>query len=104
MVKIEKIGVSSAAKIYGLTLGILGFVIGIFYAILLTAFSGLLGNSFPISGTSGIGIIMVIVFPILYGIIGFIIGALGAFIYNFVASKIGGLEIELSNEDEILLM
>ena len=101
MVKIEKIGVSSAAKIYGLTLGILGFVLGIFYAIFLSAFSGLLGNSFPIAGAGGIGIIMVIVFPIMYGIIGFIVGALGAVIYNFVASKMGGLEIQLSKEDEI---
>ena len=45
MVKIEKIGVASAAKIYGLTLGILGFVLGIFYALFLSAFGGLLGTS-----------------------------------------------------------
>lgn len=103
MVKIEKIGVSSAAKIYGLTLGVLGFVIGIFYAIFLSVFSGLLGDTFPISG-GGLGIVMVIVFPIMYGIIGFVVGALGAVIYNFVASKIGGLEIQLSKEDDIPMM
>ncbi|MFC5626107.1 hypothetical protein [Algoriphagus winogradskyi] len=95
MVQIEKIGVSSAAKIYGLTLGILGFVIGIFYALFFTAFSGLLGE-----GMGGLGLIMVIVFPIMYGVIGFIVGALGAVIYNFVASKLGGLEIQLSKENE----
>ena len=100
MVKIEKIGVSSAAKIYGLTLGILGFVIGIFYALFLSAFSGLL-DDLPISGAGGLGIIMVIVFPIMYGIMGFIIGALGSVVYNFVASKTGGLEIQLSKDDEI---
>lgn len=100
MVKIEKIGVSSAAKIYGLTLGILGCVIGIFYALFLSAFSGLF-DDLPISGAGGLGIIMVIVFPIMYGIMGFIFGALGAVVYNFVASKTGGLEIQLSKEDEI---
>ncbi|WPR74443.1 hypothetical protein [Algoriphagus sp. NG3] len=103
MVKIEKIGVSSAAKIYGLTLGILGFVIGIFYALLISTFSGFMGDDLPISG-AGLGIGMAIVFPIMYGIMGFIIGALGAVIYNFVASKIGGLEIQLSKEDEIPMM
>lgn len=103
MVKIEKIGVSSAAKIYGLTLGALGFVIGLFYALFLSAFSGLL-DDFPISGAGGIGIIMVIVFPIIYGIMGFIFGALGAVVYNFVASKTGGLEIQLSKEDEIPIL
>ena len=104
MVKIEKIGVSSAAKIYGLTLGILGFVIGIFYALFLTAFTGLFGDEISSFGAGGLGIVMVIVFPIMYGIMGFIFGALGAVVYNFVASKIGGLEISLSKDDEIPMM
>src|SRR5690606_21210173 len=95
MVKIEKIGVSSAAKIYGLTLGILGFVVGIFYALFFSAFSGIM------DGMGGFGLIMAIVFPIMYGIMGFIIGALGSVVYNFVASKTGGLEIQLSKDDEI---
>lgn len=99
MVKIEKIGVASAAKIYGLTLGALGFVIGIFYALFLSAFSGLLGDEMSSFGGGAIGIIMVIVFPIMYGIMGFIFGALGAVVYNFVASKTGGLEIQLSKDD-----
>ncbi|MDR7132047.1 energy-converting hydrogenase Eha subunit A [Algoriphagus sp. 4150] len=103
MVKIEKIGVSSAAKIYGLTLGILGFVIGIFYALFFSIFSGLFGDELPVSA-AGLGIGMAIVFPIIYGIMGFIVGALGAVIYNFVASKIGGLEIQLSQENEIPIL
>ncbi|WP_057938450.1 DUF3566 domain-containing protein [Algoriphagus resistens] len=103
MVKIERIGVSSAAKIYGLTLGILGFVIGIFYALFLSAFSGLMGDEMSSFG-AGMGIGMAIVFPIIYGIMGFVIGALGAVIYNFVASKIGGLEIQLSKENEIPIL
>ena len=104
MVKIEKIGVASAAKIYGLTLGALGFVIGIFYALFLTAFTGLFGDEISSFGAGGLGIVMVIVFPIMYGIMGFIFGALGAVVYNFVASKIGGLEISLSKDDEIPMM
>lgn len=99
MVKIEKIGVSSAAKIYGLTLGILGFVLGIFYALFLSAFSGLLGGSSMNLGA--MGLVMPIIFPIIYGILGFVIGALGSVVYNFVASKTGGLEIQLSKDDEI---
>lgn len=101
MVKIEKIGVASAAKIYGLTLGILGFVIGIFYALFLSTFLGLFKDSSMNLGS--MGIIVAIIFPIIYGILGFIIGALGSVVYNFVASKIGGLEIQLSKEDEIPL-
>ena len=101
MVKIKKIGVSSAAKIYGMTLGVLGFVFGIFYTMLLTAFGGLLGTSTLNLGA--MGLIFPILFPIIYGVLGFVVGALGAVVYNFVASKIGGLEIQLSNEGEIPL-
>lgn len=101
MVKIEKIGVSSAAKIYGLTLAVLGFILGIFYALFFTAFSGLFGDDIPIAGVGGLGIFMVIAIPIFYGIMGFIVGALGAVVYNFVASKVGGLEIQLSQERNI---
>lgn len=98
MVTIEKFGVSSVAKIYGITMAIMGFVIGLFYAVFLSAFSGILGDEF--NGMGGLGIWMIIFFPIFYGVLGFVFGALGAVVYNFVASKTGGLEIQLSKEPE----
>ncbi len=88
---VKRIGVGSAAKVYGLTLGILGVFIGMLYALMfsfLPAFNDMPGGGF--------GIAMLIITPILYGVIGFVFGALGAFVYNFVAGKFGGLEIELS--------
>ena len=33
--------------------------------------------------------------PFLYGGIGFVFGAIGAWIYNVIAKRLGGIEIEL---------
>lgn len=95
---VQRIGVGSAAKVYGLTLGILGIFIGIIYAAIFS-FIGSIGSDLkdspvPIFG-AGVGMAMMIIIPIFYGIIGFVFGALGAVIYNFIAKKFGGLEIEL---------
>lgn len=57
---------------------------------------GGLGDEAPFSGYGGLGITMLILVPVFYGLAGFVIGALGAVIYNFLAKKFGGLEIELS--------
>lgn len=46
---------------------------------------------------AGLGLFALIVFPIVYGIGGFIAGVIGAFIYNLAARVTGGLEITLDN-------
>lgn len=97
---VKRIGVGSAAKVYGLTLGLLGIFVGIIYALMFSLIGGL-GDGLPLSDSGGLGIAMLIIVPILYGVIGFVIGALGAVIYNFVAKKFGGLEIELSETNHM---
>ena len=96
---VKRVGVGSAAKVYGLTLGILGIFIGIIYAAMFSMIGGL-SNDLPFSG-GGFGVAFLIIIPILYGVIGFIFGALGALVYNFVAGKFGGLEIELSEPNDL---
>ncbi|MFL0684533.1 MAG: hypothetical protein ACK4SF_10660 [Algoriphagus aquaeductus] len=91
---IKKIDVGSAAKVYGLTLGILGIVIGLIYALIFSSISSLVGEEIPMAG-AGLGVAMLIFIPILYGIIGVVFGAVGALVYNFVGNKFGGLEVEI---------
>ena len=43
----------------------------------------------------GFGVASVIVLPIMFAIMGFIGGAIGAFIYNIVAKYVGGLQLDL---------
>ena len=49
------------------------------------------------AAVGGFGILAVFIFPIIYAVIGFIAGALGAVIYNFAAGFMGGIELELEN-------
>jgi hypothetical protein len=42
-----------------------------------------------------VGIIMMIAIPIMYGVLGFIMGAIGALVYNALSGIIGGVKFEL---------
>ncbi len=93
LMKIKKIGVLSAAKIYGAIGAVIGFVIGLFIA-LLSVFVSML----PMKGSimlAGLGVLAIIIAPLFYGIILFIAGAVGAWIYNVFAAWVGPVEIEL---------
>jgi hypothetical protein len=89
---VRRIGVISVANVYALICVVFGFIIGLITGVMSCAATatdtiGLLGFGF--------GVIGIIVIPILYGIIGWIGGAIGALVYNLVAGWIGGIKIEL---------
>lgn len=51
------------------------------------------GSAMP--GILGMGLGLVIMTPIIYGVMGFIAGVVGAFFYNIVAGWVGGIEVEV---------
>jgi len=107
MTKIKQIGVMSAAKIEGLMGVAFGLVAGVFFTIVGTGASYMMGNYYGngwggrgmMSG--GFGIFAIIIMPIMYGVFGFIAGAIVAWIYNIIAGWIGGLEIEMEESKEV---
>jgi hypothetical protein len=100
---IRRFGVISVAKMYGLLMFIFGLVFGVIYGLILIIFgaamSGLAGGGSDALaggvGTVAMGIGMMIGLPIFYGLLGFIMGAIGALIYNAVSGIIGGVKFEL---------
>lgn len=93
---IKKFDIMSVAKVYGLIGVIIGFIIGLFIALfagIAGAFAAL-GAGAGAFGIAGLGVLAIIIAPIVYGIMLFIMGAIGAFIYNIVADKIGGIVFE----------
>ena len=94
MQTIKSVGVLSVAKMMGAVYAVLGLI-----AMPLLLLIGLAGSMIPSSsGTNpfaGAGILFAILAPVFYGVLGFIFGALGAFIYNLLAKWIGGIEVRI---------
>jgi hypothetical protein len=91
---LKKIGVLSAAKIYAILMAIGGLIAGIFFAI----FGAAIASLSPEGGAgiaAGMGFFGIIFLPIIYGAMGFIMGVIGAWLYNVVAGWVGGIDLEL---------
>jgi len=89
---IKSVEIMSWAKIHALFGIVFGLVYGIMVGLVFTA----IGVSMDRGGMTAFGIASVIIFPIIFGIMSFIMGAIMAFLYNFFASRIGGIQVELS--------
>jgi hypothetical protein len=84
--KITKVKTASLARVLGAMYALLGFIFGAFLTIASLLSGGAKGSI--------LGIGAIVLFPLLYGAIGFVGGALSAALYNFIAKKVGGIEIE----------
>ena len=95
---VYRVGVLSMAKVQGLISAIFGLIIGIIYALLLLALGSAVGGT-GAQGSMGLlgnfGFLAVIIAPIVYGIGGFIAGAIGALFYNLAAKWVGGIQLSL---------
>jgi len=89
--RLKKIDVLSFAKLNAFIMAIMGLLIGLFLA-------GIGGIASTMTGSmgafAGMGLIGIIIIPIIYGVFGFIIGALSAWLYNLFAQWFGGVELE----------
>ena len=92
MKTIDSVDALSVAKIQGVIAAALGLIVGVIYAVILSAmpYGGMMGSG------AQFGILSIVIFPIMYAIVGFLGGGIAAFIYNIVAKNIGGIKIELS--------
>ena len=102
--RINKMGVLSVAKIYALMMLVISLIISIPYGLVIigwSIFGGSMvgGNAGLTMGGGGVvaGILIMIGLPIMYGILGFVFGAIGALVYNLFAGMVGGIEIEVEN-------
>lgn len=94
MTTLKRISPLSLGKVSAIIYAIFGLIAGIFITIFfLVGISVAKPESaffLPVLGAASI-----IILPIFYGIIGFVAGVVGAFIYNLIARWIGGIEVTL---------
>jgi hypothetical protein len=100
---VRRVGVLSLAKMQALLMFVIGLIIGVIYGLIFMIFGAAImamggrGQEAAMGGVSTVvmGIVMMIAVPIFYGIIGFIGGAIGGFVYNLAAGVVGGIKLEL---------
>ncbi len=99
---IKRIAPLSTAKIAALVyIAIsLPFAIFIFWLVSLAApVRNSFSNGFPFTGLGFMeGTLMLIILPVIYGVVGFVMTLVGAWLYNVVAGWVGGIEIEVQTQ------
>jgi hypothetical protein len=95
---IKRVSPMSAAKLQGIIGVVMGLLIGGMFSLFALVVGGIAAASDQgAAGALGgmlFGVGAVIMFPIFYGGVSFVAGAIGAFVYNLAAGWVGGLEIE----------
>lgn len=95
MVKLKKLDVWSMAKLNAIVMAFFGLLLGLLFAGM-SAFLGPLTGAFNIGGgmIGGWGFLSIVIFPVMYGVMGLVGGAVGALVYNLAAKIVGGIEME----------
>jgi hypothetical protein len=90
---INSVGVLSVAKIIGLIYGCLGLMFVPLFLLIGLAGSIVGQQRTPFAGT--LGVVFALFMPLLYGLMGFVMGAIGALLYNLFAKWVGGIELKM---------
>jgi hypothetical protein len=91
---IRRLGVMSVGKIYGALTAGMGLLIGALFALASMVGMGLSDSAAPSFMTGLFGVGAIIILPLFYGVMGFIMGIIGAALYNLLAGVVGGVTIE----------
>jgi hypothetical protein len=103
---LQRIGVLSAAKVFGAVYAGMGLIIGAIFSLIAMAQGMVMGGSGDF-GTMGpafgmiFGVGAIVLAPIFYGVMGFVGGAIMAFIYNLFSGFVGGLELTLAEKSGV---
>ncbi|MFH1835432.1 MAG: hypothetical protein ABH851_04515 [Methanobacteriota archaeon] len=94
MPKVKRFGAVSVGKTLGAVYAVFGLIPGVIFTVF-ALLGGILSGSKWALVPAGIGIGAIVFIPIIYGILGFILGWLIAVVYNIISKRVGGIEVEI---------
>ncbi|HUQ50500.1 MAG TPA: hypothetical protein VM056_07300 [Terriglobales bacterium] len=95
MKQVKRFRVFTVAKIMGVLWAAMGLLFIPIALIISAASLGQTGRT-GFTGVAG-GVMLAVLAPIIYGTIGFVVGAISAWLYNLMADKVGGIEMLLED-------
>jgi hypothetical protein len=93
MKELKKVGVISLAKIMSLLYFIASALVLVPYSLVVLAQGG--------KTKEGVLWWMLLVLPLFYYLLSFLVIAIGSLLYNFLAGKIGGIKVEFNEEQNV---
>lgn len=94
MAMLRRVAPGSAFRVGLVVYGIVGLVLGALCSAIAVSGWHLAGHDhMPLAGR--LGMFAIILCPIIYGLIGGIGAAIGAFVYNLASGWVGGLEVDI---------
>ncbi len=79
---------------FALIMGATYALVGIVFAIMMFMFASMI----PMAGMGSMGRGLTVIFiPVIYGVLGYVSGFIGAAIYNLVAGTVGGIKVTVSD-------
>ena len=104
-VEIKHLDVGSVVKVAFVLYVVVGLVVGVIYMIAMVLFSGFLhagyGARDPFIGRSvamGLGVLLIPLIALLYGLLGALGGLIFSVLYNLISRTIGGVKVRLKGE------
>jgi len=101
--ELKRISVWSTIKIGFFLWGLIGFLAGIYTALMLPFISSMMGSlGSTMGGMDDLGVIALFLFPIMYSIMAAVMGTILTIIltgfFNLLCRFLGGIELELESE------
>ena len=95
---LRRVGVLSIGKIACLLYGVIGILAGLVVAAITPFFGASSRDELGPLAPLFFGVGAIVFLPLMYAVIGFIVGVVASSVYNLAARTVGGVEFELDAE------